>query len=113
MKRVLLAVVVLGAMTSAAVAEPKKLADADLRGVAAGFLTVPTPTVGPVNVGVGVGSPGPVTVLPQFNIAAQTSVANAIGVFNKGLVDADAANTGGLGNTAGVDVSSAFMQIQP
>jgi hypothetical protein len=106
MKRVLLATVALGAMTSMAAAEPKRLVDTEMSQVTAGFIGS-----GEINVGVGgvTVNPtiGPVTV--QTNVAVSTAVANAVGVLST-QVEATAANFDELANMANQGVNSSFPQ---
>ena len=67
MKGFLLAAAVLSAMTSTAVAEPKKLTDAEMSDVAAGVLDLP-PVI--VNTNVGLDVPD-VDVVTQLNQGVQ------------------------------------------
>ncbi len=95
MKGFLLAAAVLSAMTSAAVAEPKKMTDAEMGEVAAGVLDLP-PVVVNTNVGLD---------LPDVDVATQVSqgvqLINAFaGVFplSKGNASVTAAGQSDLGN---------------
>lgn len=104
MKRVLLATVALGAMTSMAAAEPKRLVDTEMSQVTAGFIGSGEINVGGVTVNPTI---GPVTV--QTNVAVSTAVANAVGVLST-QVEATAANFDELANMANQGVNSSFPQ---
>ena len=91
MKRVLLSAVALGVMTAAAMAEPMRLTDAEMRDVTAGLADL---SLGPVNVNPSIGSTS-----FNFNVASSTAISTAIAAFASTAQSA-AANVAGLSNTA-------------
>ena len=104
MRTVLLAAVALSAMTSMAVAEPKRLAEAEMSRITAGFIGDDAVSVDVGGIAVG-STVGPVSV--QTNVAVSTAVATALTVFGN-QVAAVAENVDQLGNVAsqGVNTSS-------
>jgi hypothetical protein len=110
MKRVLLAAVAFSTVTMGAAAEPKRMADADMRRITAGFVdqgglnvgvgdVTVSPTIGPVVVNT------PVVTNTATNVAVSTAVATAVLAFGD-QVSAAASNYDEQVNELGLGVSS-------